>query len=338
LKFYDGLAPLLEDDESLGMQMAEVLDSMSILQRELGQRGEAIHSLQQGIELLEACHEANSPATRERIGKMELSLAYTMGDSVLADSVENPVIEAQYRRALAELRGLERRWPERRQPYIICLRFLAERAFRRGDRDEAEGLWQEAITSGEAYLAQQPNDIDTRVSLCWACVERYNRLLRDPEKHLEAESVLQVALKHVNIAIKENSKSAQARDVAASIKLSLGTLRCRSGRVDEAVVLYQDAMNSIESLSTDFPFTSEYWISSKWFLDDITANLRDQGRKEDLGDILRQFAVWLEGIGPSVPADHEHQKLLSQSRRNLAKQFHEAGLPQEAAILATSRK
>ena len=182
LEFYDGLAVLAETDRSLGLEMAQVLESMAGLQRELGQNDAAARSLRRAIALLDAAQDASSPSVRERIGKMELSLAYTMGQSGPSTPSGGCCRRGAIPSRVGPTANLEQQWPERRQPYVICLRYLAERAFQRGDRHKAQQLWQEAIARGEAYLAEQPQDVDTRVSVCWACVELYNRLLREARK------------------------------------------------------------------------------------------------------------------------------------------------------------
>jgi hypothetical protein len=335
LRFYEGLAKLAESEGSLGPEMAQVLESMAGLQRELGQSQEAAQSLRRGLALLRASEDADGSLIAERAAKMELVLAYTMGESLDSERAADPTVESQYRRALRLLQDLERRWPERRQPYVICLRYLAERAFQRGDRVEAERLWQEAIAKGEAYLAQQPRDVDTRVSVCWAGIEYYNRLLRGlVERRSETEAILQSALHHAQLSLGEDPKSSQAREAAASVKLSLGTHYCQTGQPDRAIQLYENAVAMIESLCTDFPWTASYWGTLQWFHDDIPANLRAQGRLEQGRDALRKYSAWLNDIGPKVPAEPGPQKLLRQARRYLVKQLRAVGLSQEAEGMA----
>jgi hypothetical protein len=169
------------------------------------------------------------------------------------------------------------------------------------------------------------------VSVSWAYVEFYNRFLREADEGGDqAEALLHTALRHAQTALGENPKSGQARDVAASIKLSLGTHLCRAGHADQAVPLYKEAVASIQSLCADFPWTADYWITLRWFHDDIAANLQTQGKVEEARDALRNLSEWLTTITPNVPAEPGPQKLLRQTRRHLADQLRAAGLPQEA--------
>jgi serine/threonine protein kinase len=337
LRFYEGLAQLAENDQALAPEMATALHSMSNLQRELGQGAEAARSLRRALALLRSAENAESPAMLERIAQLELVLAYTMGESLHSKRAEDPAVEAQYRRALALLQELEQRAPERRQPYVICLRYLAERAFNRGEHGEAERLWREAIDRGEAYLAQQPGDVDTRVSLCWACIEFYNRMLRDgSQRRDETDALLQTASHHVELALAKNPKESQTRDVDASVKLSLGTHYCRISRADEAIPLYQQALNTQQSLCGDFPWAANFWGTLQWFHDDIARNLSEQGRHDELRRLLRDSAVWLTTIAPKLPAEPGPQKLLRQTRNHLAGRLRAAGLPDDADQLASS--
>jgi hypothetical protein len=225
--------------------------------------------------------------------------------------------------------------PERPQDYVLCLRYLAERAVRRGQRLEAEALWREAIANGNACLARDPDNFDARVSLCWACVEFYNRLLRESAASTaEAENLLSDALAHATLATQQGATSTAARDVAASIKSCLATCYFRTERAGEGLGLYREAIDDVESLCADAPWNAGYWHTLEWFHDDLVANLRDAGQLVSGQDALREFSAWLAEIGPQLPAESGPQTLVRQTRRNLVNQLRTAGLTHEADELA----
>jgi tetratricopeptide (TPR) repeat protein/predicted Ser/Thr protein kinase len=202
-RFYEQLMQLNEADKSLVPEMAQVLYNMAGLQRELGQKEAAERSLQRGIELLSATDERD-PILQERMAIMEMDLAYTMDPmigSLRTAREEDPAVEAQYQLALEHLDKLHQRWPDRLRAYVMYLHYRGDRACKRGDLEQAEQLWREAIVNGEAWLSQQPNDIDTRIGLCRACMAIFSRIpSSSTTRALEAEAIIKQGLAHVEIA------------------------------------------------------------------------------------------------------------------------------------------
>lgn len=336
LRFYESLAPLAAADQSVASEMAGVLGSMALLHRELGQRDEAIRSLRRGIKLLTTAPEPRSRRLSELLAKLELHLAYTMGESVQSEAAD-PAVESQYRRALTLLRDLERRTPGRPQDRVLCLRYLAERAIQRGNRAEAEELWREAIANGEACLAQDPMNVDARISLCWAHVEFYNRLLRDSAASLhEATQLMSRALEHAQVATEQGDYATSARAAAASIRLCLATTYCRAGRADQAICLYRQAIDDVQSLCADSPWTESYWHTLSWFHDDLMANLRIAGREDEGREALKRFSAWILQMALKIPAEPVPQELYKQTRQTLVEQLRAAGLGLEADELIGS--
>jgi tetratricopeptide (TPR) repeat protein len=235
LRFYENLMQLDEADRSLVPEIAQVLYNMGGLQRELGQKEDAERSLRRGIELLSAT-DKRDPVLQERMAIMELDLAYTMdpmNGSLQSAREEDPAVEAQYQRALEHLRDLHQRWPERLKAYALYLDYRGDRVYKRGDLEQAEQLWREAIVNGEAWLAQRPDDLNARISLCRACMGIFNRIpSSSTTRAAEAEAILQKGLAHVEIALQQQPQSSQARDAATQLTFWLALYYCRSNRVE----------------------------------------------------------------------------------------------------------
>ena len=337
LRFYEELMRLNEADRSLVPEMAQVLYNMAQLQRELGQNEDAEHSLRRGIELLSAMDEQDA-ILQERMAIMELDLAYTMdptGGSLQSTRAEAPAVEAHYQRALEHLRALTQRWPERRQANVLRLRYLADRACQRGDLEQAEKLWQDAIENGEAWLSQRPEDLSTRIGLCRTCMAIFSRIPgSSTTRAAEAEAIINKGLAHVEIALQQQPRSSQARDAAAQLNFCLASYYCRSNRVEGAIPLFHEAAETIESLCADFPWTPEYWNTLQWFIGDMPSNLKDQGRLDAAQDILRGFSNWTKQVHATIPRDPEPRKFLRQARMRLAKELRSAELNQEADDIA----
>jgi tetratricopeptide (TPR) repeat protein len=317
--------------------MAQVLYNLAGLQRELGQKEDAEHSLRRGIELLSAMDEQD-PILQEHMAIMELDLAYTMdptGGSLKSTRGEAPAVEAQYQRALEHLRDLNQRWPERRRANVLRLRYLADRACQRGDLEQAEKLWQEAIENGEAWLSQRPEDLETRIGLCRTCLAIFSRIPgSSTTRAAEAEAIIERGLAHVKIALQQQPQSVQARDAAAQLNFNLALCYCRSDRVEGSIPLFNEAAQTIESLCADFPWTPEYWNTLQWFIGDMPSTLKDQGHLDAAQDILRGFSNWVKQVHATIPRDPGPRKSLQQARMRLDRELRAAELIQEADDIA----
>jgi hypothetical protein len=160
------------------------------------------------------------PALQEKLVATHEALAFTWKINPSDDSGNKA--DAQYRRTLQMYQELERDWPARRQPAGHCFRHMADLAFKRGDRTQAERYWREAIVSGEDYLKQHPDNIDARSNLCWAFVDLSDAILiPSGSGQAEAESILKKGLDHVAIMRKQDPSSAQARQVDAFLHICL---------------------------------------------------------------------------------------------------------------------
>ena len=269
---------------------------------------------------------------------MELDLAYTMdpmSGSLQSAREEDPAVEAQYQLALEHLRDLHQRWPDRRQAYVLYLDYSGDRAYKRGDLEQAEQLWREVIVNAEACLSQRPDDLNTRIGLCRACVGIFNRILRSsPTKEAEAEAVIKQGLAHVAIALQQQPRSSRARDAAASLNSCLAFCYCRPNRVEESLPLFNEAAKAMESLCADFPWTPEYWNTLQWFIGSSARSLKDQGRLDAAQDILRGFTNWVKQVHATIPRDPGPRKFLRQTRMCLVKELRSADLDQEADDIA----
>ncbi len=157
IKLYDALRAEGGADHDLNREEAAALQTLAVLQRELGRHDDAGRSLERCIRLLISAHasDPDPPSVREAIAEAELVLAYTWEYQTVPPSSDDPKVESQYRHVLALYQELERDWPQRRWQYVLVLRYLAGLEARRQHRDEAKRLWREGIANGEAYLAQE---------------------------------------------------------------------------------------------------------------------------------------------------------------------------------------
>jgi serine/threonine protein kinase len=336
LKFYEGLAQLDEKRTALGPEMATVLHEMAGLQRELGQNEEAQRSLKQGLALLSE-NQIDSLATEELRANMELDLAYTM-EAAQSNRVKAAAVEAQYQRALGYFHDLEKRSPNQSYPYAIALRYLAERAFKRGELPEAERLWRESIANGEACLTQRPDDLDTRISVCWTCTQFFEEdLSNSPKGRDEGEEILEKGLTHVGIALNQKPHSIQARHVCASLNFCLALSNCHAGQVDEAIALFKKSAETMETLCAEFPWTEDYWNTLQWFISGTAKSLKEQDRLDAAQDALRGVAAWIK---QQHSADPKAEGFVRQTQSRLVTELRGADLDEEAdgVIAAGNRK
>jgi tetratricopeptide (TPR) repeat protein len=318
LKFYEGFLAQSASNAQIREDMAAVLNSMGCIQRELGRFDDGCQSFERSIDLLQPIVDSDPtpPALREKLVATHEALAFTWKINPSDDSGNKA--DAQYRRTLQMYQELERDWPARRQPAGHCFRHLADLAFKRGDRTQAERYWREAIVSGEDYLKQHPDNIDARSNLCWAFVDLSDALLiPSANGQAEAESILRKGLDHVAIMRKQDPSSAQARQVGAFLRFRLAQSITRTGRVDEATDLFRQGNAEMESLCVEFPWNRRYWEQARDFQQDTTRALQNAQRQEAAAESIERMVDWWQKIGPKLPDDPIPQAELQNCRTEL---------------------
>ena len=150
---YEGLLALGDQNVPIQLQLAEVLHTISGLQRELDRNAEAADALQRSATIYASLIDIdpNPPVVLEALAVAQMDLAYTWQFDTKSPEHQSFPIEEQYRRALSTFESIEHSWPQRRQPVTLCLRSLAEFAHRRGEKATAEKLWLDSIARGDAY-------------------------------------------------------------------------------------------------------------------------------------------------------------------------------------------
>jgi hypothetical protein len=213
---------------------------------------------------------------------------------------------------------LERDWPERRQPVVHCLRHLADLAFERDDRSEAERYWREAIARGESYLEQYPQNTDARANVCWACADLCDSILIVGTKgELEVASILKKGLRHVEIMREADRDSGQARQVGAYLKFCLAQFSSRDGRIDNAIATFAQAIEEIETLCGQFPWDRTHWELARHFHQSCVSDLQRSQRPEDAARFVQRFGNWLDSIARNLPHDPIPQAELERCRTRL---------------------
>jgi tetratricopeptide (TPR) repeat protein len=334
LRFYEAFLRQAEDDLALREETADVLNAMGGIQRELGKYEEALASFEREVALRESLVNRHPyvPALREKHAEAEEDLAYTW--QVTPPGPNDSSVDAHYRAAIAIYDDLRQRWPERPQPVALVLRRQAEVASRRGERAEAERQWRESIAEGERYLIREPSADNARSQLCWACVDLWQSLDASLGNRLtEMEEVIQTGVRHAAILLKRDPQSAAARDVAASLNLRLAMIYGRSGRLDQAVELFGQAVREIESLCADFPWNRQYWISARYFHTEAVRSLESAGGRDEAQALVRVVHDWLEKAALRLPDELQPQIELLQCQSQVAGCLKSLGLDREALAL-----
>jgi tetratricopeptide (TPR) repeat protein len=338
LKFYEGFLAQSASNPQIREDMAAVLNSMGCIQRELGRFDDACQSFERSIDLLQpiVASDPAPPALREKLVATHEALAFTWKINPTDES--GTKADAQYRLTLQMYQELERDWPARRQPAGHCLRHLADLAFKRGDRTQAERYWREAIVSGEDYLKQHPDNTDARSNLCWAFVDLSDAILiPSGNAQAEAESILKKGLDHVAIMRKQDPSSAQARQVGAFLRFRLAQSIARTGRVGDAIAHFQQGNAEMESLCVEFPWNRRYWEQARHFQQDTTRALQNAQRQEAAAESIERMADWWQKIGPKLPDDPIPQTELQNCRTELIALLRSVGHDDRAKSLELER-
>jgi predicted Ser/Thr protein kinase/tetratricopeptide (TPR) repeat protein len=341
LKFYDGFLAQSASNADIHEEMAAVLNTMGCIQRELGHFDDACESFERSIGLLQSivAKDPNPPALREKLAATYNALAFTWSINPAENS--GTKADAQYRRTLQMYQELERDWPARHQPVSHSFRHLADLAFKRGDRAEAERFWREAITSGEAYLEQHPDNLDARSNLCWACADLSDSILIPMGSgQADAESILKKGLAQVAIMRGQDPGSTQAREVAAFLHYCLAQSSAGSARVDDAIGLFRQGAAEMQALCVEFPWNRQYWELSRYFQRETARVLRNSQRPDAATESMEQMADWLQKTGPKLPDDPVPQTELQNCRTELISLLRTAGRAERAKSLeqASSRE
>ncbi len=341
LKSYEGLLALGDEDPIVRLQMADVLHSIAGLQRELDRNTEAEAALERSAALYEKLIDVDPkpPAIREELGIAQMDLAYTWQFDTRSPNHKTFPVEAQYRKALATFAAVERDFPQQRQPVTLCLRSLADFSFRRGDQQEAEQLWQQAISRGEAYLEQRPTHTQVQSDLCWACVEYYERILgKAPDRAKEANALLAKGVKHAELMRSRDPESVQAIDALAALHFRQALAYCHSDRTDEAIPIFRNAVSEIEMLCESVPWNNDYWNTAQWFHLESLRKLQAAHRDQEIDAMIEQTAHWLRRMGPKVADSPLSQQRWTQTRTALATLLRTIGREHEADHLAGVEK
>jgi serine/threonine protein kinase len=338
---YEGLLALGDQDPAIRPQLAETLHTLAGLQRELNRNTEAAAALKRSAAMYEslAATDPKPPAIREALAGVEADLAYTWQfDTTSADRQSFPV-EDEYRRALADYEAIEHDWPGRRQPVTLCLRYLADFAFRRGDKVMADQLWLQSISRGEAYLQQHPDKFQVQNDLCWACIEYYELLLsRSPDRAKNAETILAKGVEHASRMKRESPQSNQAADVLAALHIRQAMVQYHAGRIDEAIPMLQRAISEIHELCEAVPWNTDYWNSAQWFHQIAIQELNQAKRKDELNACIEKTTEWFGKVRAELSGDAMVARKLREATASFAKALRSVGLNEQAdALLSYDR-
>ena len=276
LAFYQRVAVQGGSDAALRHKMAILLHTDAGFQRAIGHYDDATQSLEQARDLLKelARTDAEPPAMLEDLVRVELDLAYTLHHGDEAKLATDRKAEAQYHRALDLCDELERRWPARRQPATLALRYIGKLALDRGDRPEALRLWRSAIDRGERFLEQHPGHAPASSEIGWTCVFLYEALVADAATPLsDAEAVLSRGLKVVDAILADDPHDTQTSGIKLVLLIRMAKLRCREGRIDEALPFFEQAVSGMKTRCESFPATDDYWVNVRWFHQEVVWNL-----------------------------------------------------------------
>ena len=341
VKAYEGLIALGDEDPAVRLQMADVLHSMAGIERELDREADAEAALERSESLYQSLVDTdpNPPAVRQALGTVQMDLAYTWQFDIHSPKFKSFPTESQYRKALATFEAVEHDWPERRQPVTLCLRYLAASSNCRGERAQAEQLWKQAISRGEAYLERQPGHSQVRSDLCWACVEYYGAILEDaPDRTAEADAMLALGVKHAEEMLRQTPDSVQASDVLTALHFRQALVCCRSGRMDEAAPIFLKATGEIEVLCESVPWNTDYWNSAQWFHEESIQKMHAAHRDDDIDASIKSTTAWLERLSPKVTEDAVSRKKFQEFQNAYGRLLRSIDRGHEADQLADMGK
>jgi eukaryotic-like serine/threonine-protein kinase len=320
LAFYERLAGQMGADRALRHQVATLLHTHAGLLREVGDYDRAARALRESSDLLEklADTDPHPPAILEERVIVEFDLAFTLHRGDESKLLTDRDAQVQYRRALALFDELEQRWPGHCEPPLLSHRMLAKVAFDDGDRAEALRLWRAGLALGTAYLDQHPGHLSVCIEMGWTCVHLCDALSSETmESMSEIDGVLTLGMEVVDQSLVDQPKSTRAADVTAALQIRMAMLRCRQGRVDDALPIFEQAVAGMQALCEGSPWTVDYWNSLRWFYQEIAARLSAAGRNKEAQRAMGQFQQWLDRVSPKLADDPKLQEQVRVSQELL---------------------
>jgi hypothetical protein len=126
--------------------------------------------------------------------------------------------------------------------------------------------------------------------------------------------VLERGLKAVGAPLADTAEVKQVTGVKLALEIRLAKLRCRQGRVEEALPLFEQVVADIELLCEDYPEIDGYWDNLKWFHQEIVLNLRHTPHQPWAQNALQRFDAWLIRVAPQMSEDAMWTEELRQAR------------------------
>ena len=307
---------------------------------ELGRYDDARRTLEREIALAKNLIASQPREMKYRVwlASGEENLGYLL--QIASPLRENSESEVHFKQALKLFADLRHNWPNDPQPVTFCLRHLAEAALKRGNNAEAERLWSDSIRKGERYLSKDPDAMGRLGELCWAYVS-LGDLLTTESRFDEAETVLRNGLSYASIGLRHERHPVldgegpafhvpgglrtTFRNVDASLNHRLASVFCRTHRVDQAIPLFQHAVDEIESLCVASPSNRDNWVTVRYFHADILRQLQPAGRTDEAKKFVHQMVEWVQQITTRVPDEPMSQEELRLTEIQAIKAMQSTG-------------
>ena len=339
LRFYDGFNDEEMPDKSLRKDRASVVVIISGIQRDLGRHQDALRSGDQAIQLLQelVAEEPEDPDLRMELAAYEAHQAVTWSMTLPGPNTQQ--VEEHCRKALAIYADLERDWPELPQPMGSTLQILGNSARQRGETVKSEQLYRESIERDEKYLAfarqhrpEEPTGDqnwfgsdktlinrsaveNAHLNISWTCLGL--ALLLQEQHSAEAETLTQKGLQHAAILVHDNPRSALGRQPTASLTNMLAGIYRSTGRTDEALALYRQAIYEIHWLCENYPQNAFNWEAASHIHAAMIDIQKHRGGLGEVRDTSRQIVEWIAKVTSLVPNERETQSKIANCRSQI---------------------
>jgi len=155
--------------------------------------------------------------------------------------------------------------------------------------------------------------------------------LNAPDRAADAETVLAKGITHAQFMQQQNPKSTQAADVMASLHFRQALTRCRVGKIDDAIPVFHQSIQEIETLCESFPWNIDYWNTAQWFNQESIKRLQASNRKDEVDAVVRQTTDWLRNLSEKHVSDVVARRQLLHGRAQFARLLSSMGRDREAA-------
>jgi serine/threonine protein kinase len=296
LKFYEGFLVQEGPDPLARRQLAQALNRVGSIQRDLGKFDEALATFRRAIHILEDLRneKPGNDSYKDHLAEAQAEL----GNTYFSRAENDVNADVAFRSCLGLLSELAKSHPE--EPRYLartqaCLHFIGACLDRRGELVQSESFLRRAVALAVEVGGLNPTDWMPRYQAAWSRLELAAGL-RKQGRLTEAEGLLRDALQDVAFLQTTPARDSKlVRFLLASADNYMGFVLCSSGRGNEGIPLVERALARFHALVTDYE-DPVYRNGEQIVVSELITLLHEAKLSERIPKVLDEETTWIESM------------------------------------------